>query len=262
MNNSKTSTLQITTPEGITFSLNLAGPIIRFLAWAVDLACISVAAMTTNILISIFGIISSDLAFAIMFLAYFSIQIGYGIVFEWFWRGQTIGKRLLKLRVMDVRGLHLQFSQIVIRNLLRFVDSLPLFYLVGGITCLISRQVQRLGDIAANTIVIRSTTIAEPNLDQLLADKFNSLRDYPHLTARLRQRTGSQEADIALQALLRRNELDPLARLELFQQIASHFKTAVEFPQEATDGISDEQYVRNVVDVLYRTTPFTITFQE
>ncbi len=252
MRRTELTTLQITTPEGITFSLNLAGPVTRFLAWVIDLACIWVAMVTTSTLISIFEIISPDFASGIMMLAYFIIQIGYGITFEWFWRGQTIGKRLLKLRVMDVQGLHLHFSQIVIRNLLRFVDSLPLFYLVGGLSCLISRQVQRLGDIAANTIVVRSLTVAEPNLDQLLTDKYNSLRSYPHLTARLRQRVSPREADIALQSLLRRSELDPPARLELFQQIASHFKSIVPFPQEATDGIADEQYVRNVVDILFR----------
>jgi hypothetical protein len=203
-------------------------------------------------LISLLGIISVDLASGITILAYFIIQIGYSIMLEWFWRGQTVGKRLLKLQVMDIQGLHLQFSQIVVRNLLRFVDSLPLFYLVGGIACLTNRRVQRLGDLAANTIVIRTVPVAVPNLDPLFADKFNSFRAYPHLTARLRQHASPQAADIALQALMRRHDFDPSARLEIFHQIASHFRTIVEFPQEVTDGISDEQYVRNVVDVLFR----------
>ena len=43
------------------------------------------------------------------------------------------------------------------------------------------------------------------------------------------------------------------ARVELFRDIAAHFRQRVPFPAEATDGITDEQYVRNVVDVLYRT---------
>jgi hypothetical protein len=53
--------------------------------------------------------------------------------------------------------------------------------------------------------------------------------------------------------LLRRDELDPYARVELFGELATHFRGKVEFPPEATDGIADEQYIRNVVDVLYRT---------
>ena len=249
---SKTNTLQMTTPEGIVFALNLASPITRFLAYAVDLACISALTILLGAIIGLLGILSSDIASGAMFVAYFGLQIGYGILFEWLWRGQTIGKRLLKLRVMDAQGLHLHFSQIVIRNLLRFVDSLPLFYLVGGATCLFSRSAQRLGDLAANTIVVRTIDVAAPDLDQILAGKYNSLRDYPHVLARLRQRTTLQESDIALRAVLRRNEFEPGDRLNLFAQIAAHFKGFVEFPQEAIDGISDEQYVRNIVDVLFR----------
>ena len=154
---------------------------------------------------------------------------------------------------MDAEGLRLQFHQVVTRNLLRFVDMLPLFYFVGGITALLNRSCQRLGDIAANTIVIRHPRLFEPDLDQLLAGKYNSLREYPHLEARLRQRVSAAEAGLALQALLRRDQLEPQARVELFSDIADHFRCKAEFPAEATDGITDEQYVRNVVDVLYRT---------
>jgi hypothetical protein len=137
--------------------------------------------------------------------------------------------------------------------LLRFVDSLPVFYFVGGVTCLLNRKCQRLGDIAANTIVISFPRITEPNLDQILAGKFNSLRQYPHLEARLRQRVSPGEAAVGLQALLRRDEFEPQARVELFRNIAEHFRAIAEFPSEATDGITDEQYIRNVVDILYRT---------
>jgi hypothetical protein len=93
----------------------------------------------------------------------------------------------------------------------------------------------------------------EPDLDQLLAGKFNSLRQFPHLAARLRQNTSPTEAGLALQALLRRDEFDPVARVEMFGDLAAHFRAKVEFPPEATDGVADEQYLRNVVDVLYRT---------
>src|SRR5207247_4069309 len=109
---------------------------------------------------------------------------------------------------MDAQGLRLQFSQIVIRNLLRFVDMLPAFYLLGGIACLASRRAQRLGDFAANTIVGRNAKIQEPDLDKLLAAKLNSLRQCPHLAARLHQRVSPAEARVALQALIRRDELD------------------------------------------------------
>jgi uncharacterized RDD family membrane protein YckC len=196
--------------------------------------------------------ISFGLAEAAGLLIQFVLMIGYGIYCEWFWRGQTLGKRMMRLRVVDAQGLRLKFSQVVVRNLLRFVDMLPFFYLVGGVACAVSRRAQRLGDLAANTIVVRIPKMAEPNLDQLMAGKFNSLRAYPHLEARLRQRVSAQEAALALQALVRRDLLDPVARVELFSQIVDHFRAKVSFPPESTEGITDEQYVRNIVDSLYR----------
>jgi len=248
----KTNTMSIRTPEGIHFSLTLASPVIRFLAWIVDILCIMAMANLAGALIGFMGIISWDIASALSILVYFIISIGYGIVLEYYWRGQTFGKRILKVRVMDEQGFNVKFSQIAIRNLLRFVDNLPLFYLVGGLAALISPKFQRLGDLAANTVVVRIPRISEPDMDQVLPDKYNSLKDHPHLIARLRQRVSPDEAGIALQALLRREQLDPQARVELYEEIASHFKKIAPFPAEATDGISDEQYIRNVVEALFR----------
>jgi uncharacterized RDD family membrane protein YckC len=249
----RTKTLHIKTPEGITFALPLAGPVVRFLAWIVDFACVFVIMTAINIGIQVTQIVSFDFARAAAIISYFVLSIGYGILCEWYYKGQTLGKRLLSLRVMDIQGLRLQPSQIVIRNLLRFIDSLPVCYLVGGLSCLLSPRSQRLGDLAANTIVTREPKVPRPDLEQLLTHKYNSLRDYPHLAARLRQRTSPHEANIALQALLRRDELDPNARVELFAQIAAHFRKMIPFPQEVIEGITDEQFVRNVVDVLLQT---------
>jgi uncharacterized RDD family membrane protein YckC len=251
----KTSTLVIRTPEGIVFSQLLAGPVIRFLAWFIDLLFIQVLLMVFGILLGFLVVISPGIGIAFYTIGFFVVGIGYGIFFEWSWRGQTIGKKLFRLRVVDVQGMRLQFNQIVVRNLLRFVDELPVFYFVGGVTCWLNSKCQRLGDLAANTVVIRSPRIREPDLDQLLAGKFNSLRQFPHLVARLRQSVSPAEAGIALQALLRRDEFDPVARVETFGDLAAHFRAKVEFPPEATDGVADEQYLRNVVDVLYRTRP-------
>lgn len=249
----KTNRLTLKTPEGILFSFYVAGPVIRFLAWGVDLAVISVITSVTSPVLGLLGIISYDIAMAIRILYFFVLSIGYGIVLEWYWKGQTIGKKLLRLRIMDKKGLRLQFSQVVVRNLLRCVDSLPVFYLVGGIVCVLSKMDQRLGDIAANTIVIRMPKIKEPDLGLVLSDKYNSFREYPNLEARLRQSISPAEAGIAVQALYRRDQMDPLARIELFKDLSAHFRALVEFPQEATEGISDEQYTRNVVNTLFRT---------
>src|SRR5579859_1108329 len=249
----KTSTLIIRTPEGIVFSQLLAGPVSRFLAVSIDQFCVQVILLVFRLLLGLMMVLDVNLTVAVEVIGYFVVSIGYGITLEWFWRGQTIGKRLLRLRVMDVEGMRLQFNQIVVRNLLRFVDSLPLFYFVGGVTCWLNSKSQRLGDIAANTVVIRSPKIHEPDLDQLIAGKFNSLRQFPHLAARLRQNVSPSEANVALQALLRRDEFEPAARVEIFSVLAEYFRAKVEFPVEAIDGVADEQYIRNIVDVLYRT---------
>jgi len=203
-------------------------------------------------LLSLSRLVSLDLSHALKTLAYFIVQIGYGVACEWLWRGQTVGKRLLRLRVMDAQGLRLQFSQVVLRNLLRVVDLLPGAYLVGGLAALLNTRGQRLGDFVANTIVARHPKIPEPNLDQLAAGKYNSLRDYPHLEARLRQRVSPPEAALALQALLRRDQLELGARVALFEELAAHFHSLVAFPPESWEEITPEQYIRNVVDVIFR----------
>jgi uncharacterized RDD family membrane protein YckC len=245
--------LIIGTPEGVAFSLPLAGPFSRFLAWLLDLACLAALTNIMGRLLNLLGLFSLDLSRALSIIAFFAISIGYAIVLEWYWQGQTLGKRVVGIRVMDIRGLRLRFGQIAIRNLLRAVDSLPMFYLLGGMVCLISRNGQRLGDLAGNTIVVQRARLAEPQIDLILdQNRYNSLRAHPHLAARLRQQVGPQEADLALQALARRDDLDPAARVELFQTMAGHFKGKVVFPAEAVGTISDEQYVRDVVDLLFR----------
>jgi uncharacterized RDD family membrane protein YckC len=252
MTSSRVNTLIIRTPEGIAFSLPLACPVTRCLAWVIDAICIMGVISLVDAFLGMARLVSLDLGRALTILAYFVVQVGYGIVCEWFWRGQTVGKRVFGLRVMDAQGLRLQFNQVVLRNLLRFMDSMPAFYLVGGAVSALSPRGQRLGDLVANTIVIRHLKPPEPDIDQLLAGKYNSLRDYPHLEARLRQRVSPLEAGLALQALLRRDQLELQARLDLFDEMASHFRAVVIFPPEACEGITAEQYVRNVVDVLFR----------
>jgi hypothetical protein len=68
----------------------------------------------------------------------------------------------------------------------------------------------------------------------------------------LRQRVSPAEASVALQAIMRRDEMNPADRVCLFAELAEHFRAKVKFPSEAVEGIADEQYVRNVTDVIYR----------
>jgi uncharacterized RDD family membrane protein YckC len=247
------SELRIRTPEGIAFAYQLAGPVTRCLAWAIDIVVIFAMAATVLLMMARFAFISPDLIGGLSVVAFFVLQLGYGVVLEWGWRGQTVGKRVLRLRVMDADGLRLQFHQILMRNLVRFADLLPACYLVGGLACLFTQKAQRLGDLAAGTVVVHHRKPAEPDLDQLLGNKYNSLREHPHLAARLRQRATPAEARFILQALIRRDEFEPVERVRLFSDMAAHFHSLVAFPSEVIEGMPDEQFVRNVVDVLFRT---------
>lgn len=251
MRTSPFQTQQIVTPEGVSFSLILATPVTRFIAWVIDFAAIIAIATSLISVLGVFKLFSKDLYEALTIVSYFVISIGYGIWFEWSWRGQTVGKRLLRLRVVDEHGLPLQINQVIIRNLLRCVDMLPVFYLVGGVSCLLSRKGQRLGDYAASTLVIRTPLTEDIDFAQVMSGQFNSFLLHPHLAARLRKTADPAAVRIALQALLRRNELTPAARLELFERLASSFQNDLEFPEEITAGLTPEQYVRNIVDIIY-----------
>src|SRR5687767_289793 len=96
-----TSELRIRTAEGVVFAHALAGPVTRCLAAAIDILSAGIIASAIGRLLGLTGIINEDLTQALIISGYFVISIGYSIVMEWVWRGQTIGKKLLRLRVVD-----------------------------------------------------------------------------------------------------------------------------------------------------------------
>lgn len=243
--------LRIETPEGIVFSFTLASPVARWMAWLIDGAVIFAAVYVLGRVTPVFGLLNKDWGGAVSTIAYFVVSLGYPMAFEWYGRGQTLGKRVLHLRVVDAAGFRLKPWQVILRNLLRAIDMLPMFYCVGGAACLISAKGQRLGDLAANTIVLRELPSEEPQLDRAEGSKYNSLAAYPHITARLRGKIPAKAAAIAVEALVQRAQYDPAARLVLFQELAGYFKELAAFPVEAVEGLTDEQYVRNVVALLY-----------
>ena len=244
--------LRIRTPEGVTFSLPLAGPVRRCLAMLLDVFCIGVIMTTIGYLVRALSLIGDDVANAIYYLFYFAISTGYGMLLEWRWRGQTIGKRILRLRVVDAEGLRLQPSQIILRNLLRPVDTLPVLYLLGGAVSFFNRRRQRLGDLASNTVVIYEATSEQPDFARIASSKFNSLSKYPHLAARLRMRVPPAWVAVTFEALLRRDQFDPAARLDLYRELTARFRAEADFPPAATEDLSDEQYLRNVLEVMAR----------
>ena len=108
-----------------------------------------------------FGLLSAGLqldgpvaAVVVGVLLFFNFW-GYFFLFEGLWHGQTPGKRAQRLRVVRSDGHPMRGTQMFVRNLLRIVDFMPAYYLVGVITMIITGKSQRLGDLAAGTMVVR-----------------------------------------------------------------------------------------------------------
>lgn len=259
----KTNALKVQTAEGVSFCVPIASPFSRCLALAIDIAVIIGLTILATTVIDILQTIAEtvpqiggiliDFGTGAAIILQFVIATFYGIITEWLWSGQTLGKRIFRLRVIDERGLSLSLKQILIRNIFRLLDMLPsTFYLIGGVSCLLTPKCQRTGDLAAGTLVIRESEVPAPSYNELLEKEENSFSTVPHLEARLRHRTSPDEARIALDAITRRSELNPESRLLIFSEIADYFREISEFPDKITVGLSDEQYVRNVVDTIFR----------
>ncbi len=134
--------------EGIDLDLRLAGIGSRGTAFLVDLALQAVALLVAGL------VGGAGLGAAFFAIAAFLILLGYPIVAEAFAGGRTIGKALLRVAVVRVDGTPISFLDSVVRNILRFVDALPGTYFVGMAAVLVTARNQRLGDLAAGTIVV------------------------------------------------------------------------------------------------------------
>jgi uncharacterized RDD family membrane protein YckC len=159
------ATLTVVTPENVTVTYELAGVASRFLAALVD-AFIQIVAI--GLLSAVAYLVGSNVpaaanvAVAVLIMGVFTTFFGYHILFEALWKGQSPGKRLLGLRVVRDGGLPVTFTSIVTRNLVRLVDFLLVFYGIGILSIIFSRQFKRLGDFAAGTIVVREETLLPP----------------------------------------------------------------------------------------------------
>lgn len=140
---------RISTPEGIELTLRLAGPVPRALAWAIDL-------LLRAIVLAIIAFTATALrqfGTAILLLSAFLIEWLYPAWFE-ATSGSTPGKRAFGLIVLNDDGTPLRWSASLTRNLLRTVDFLPALYFAGFVTMVMNRDFKRLGDLAANTLVV------------------------------------------------------------------------------------------------------------
>jgi len=154
--------LTISTPEGVDLSLTLAGVGSRFVAAITDgviqygtIIAAAIVLFTTD------GFGAGDnMASAIWAIVVFVVLFVYDVAFEVLASGRTPGKRWNGLRVVRIGGQPIGFLSSVIRNLLRIVDILPGFYLVGMTAVLVTRKNQRLGDVVAGTVVVRERRAA------------------------------------------------------------------------------------------------------
>src|SRR5437660_4689072 len=154
--------LTIATPEGVLFRLPLAGPASRLYAMLLDVTIVLGTVNGIGLLVRWMFAKAPGFGFMVITLAEFAIGFAYSALLEGFWNGQTIGKRLFHLRVIDQTGLPLRIEQAWVRNLMRVFDALPLAYLVGGISVLSSPLMQRFGDRVAGTLVVRETPLSAP----------------------------------------------------------------------------------------------------
>jgi uncharacterized RDD family membrane protein YckC len=251
MNAASEHRITFATAEGVSFTRTLAGPTRRAIALGIDVGIVASLTSLVNGVFAAFRWISPDLALFLSLIGSFVIAIGYGVFFEWLRRGRTLGKQVMDLRVIDSEGRRLEFHQVLIRNLLRAIDGLPGLYLVGAISMACTRHGQRLGDLAAGTLVIveQSPGVPNPRLDTT-PGRHNSLMDHPRLAKLLRQALTPEEFRIACAALSRRDQMEPSARLELFRELAERLRKLVPFPPEVLEGVGDEKLVGNVIEVV------------
>jgi uncharacterized RDD family membrane protein YckC len=138
-------------------SLTLAGVGSRFIAASVDAAIEAAVLVALALLIFLtdgFGA-GADAAAAIYAAVAFLFFWGYDVAFEVLASGRTPGKRWNGLRVVRSGGQPIGFLASATRNLLRLIDWLPSFYLVGIVSIFATAKNQRLGDIVAGTVVLR-----------------------------------------------------------------------------------------------------------
>jgi len=148
----------IETPEHVELEQPLAGIGSRFLAGFVD-TLIIVGILLVIFLVSTLSLTpdpfseANDWMIAFMIVFMFLVFWGYHVYFEYRMNGQTPGKKAVKIRVVKEGGMPMTFSDVVVRNLLRLVDGLPL-YPIAGVAMFVTKKCQRLGDLAAGTVVV------------------------------------------------------------------------------------------------------------
>jgi uncharacterized RDD family membrane protein YckC len=230
-------------PEHVAIHLMAAGFGRRFAAFLIDLLLIgaltgAVSMLTRVLPEAVSVIITTTMGFLITW--------GYHVYYEVAQSGQSPGKRLLSLRVVDARGLPIDLRQSLVRNVVRALDLLPLGG-VGVATCLLDRHRRRMGDLAAGTLVVEERQPPTVDLAAIQALRQNSL-DTPRIRRQVANRVSLEEREFLLSLVLRAPQLDERARFELFESVGDRYRQRLGIDQQQLSG---ENLVRGLVALCY-----------
>lgn len=231
--------ITIVTPEGVNLELPLAGVGSRFIAAVIDTAIQLLTLLGLFLLAS--TVPDSGVVTGLTAVGAFAVFIAYDISFETLASGRTPGKRVTGLRVVTTGGAPVRFLTSAIRNLLRLVDILPGTYTVGIVTIVLTRRNQRLGDLAAGTLVVRERTpaTAGPWMAATAEGVTAGELDGWDATAL----TGEEIATVR-RFLERRPTLVPEARRRLAAELAGRLRPKVAAPVE---DLADERFLELAV---------------
>lgn len=143
----------VQTPEAIDIILRPAGVLVRSCAFMIDWLIRFFFSMVL-IIVVLLTPLASGVKGGIIFLLIFLFLWLYHVLFEVFWQGQTPGKRIMHIKVVQQNGSPMTFSISLIRNLLRTIDGLPIFYATGMCVILYSPKAQRIGDLFSGSLVV------------------------------------------------------------------------------------------------------------
>jgi uncharacterized RDD family membrane protein YckC len=242
-------TVTIATPEGVELELTLAGLGSRFVAALVDTLLQGVVIAGLGLLLIGVEIFSGapelgGVGVALFSVAAFLVWFGYHIFFEVLASGRTPGKRWSGLRVVRAGGHPVTFVASAVRNLLRVVDMLPAGYVAGCVSILVTRRNQRLGDVAAGTLVVRERRGREPRPQY---PSRRALAAPPPIRAEVAgwdvsAITGDELAAVR-RFLERRDDLERAARDDLGRRLAERLRPKV---AGAPDGLAPEGFLERL----------------
>lgn len=243
------SELTITTPEHVPIRLEPAGAGSRFLAIFIDAFIILAIASTVS---GIFGtFLSQGVAGAIFITVYFFLTWAWHLWFETRRQGRTPGKRALKIRVIDARGLPVSLHQSLVRNITRVLDFIPVFYGVGAIAVMTSPSRRRIGDVLADTLVVRDAQPLAYRGALAAERRHNSLRT-PRVLRLARHRISLEEREFLLTLCLRADRMTAEARYDLMEEVAREYRKKLGIEEEQMSG---ENLVRDLTAVLFNPPP-------